>query len=68
MTNSRDRHHIVPRSKNGSNSPQNIVSIDTAFHRAFHKVFRNMTTVEQIHKTIEINDTALTDEFKEDLR
>jgi hypothetical protein len=27
-----------------------------------------MTTVEQIHKTIEINDTALTDEFKEDLR
>lgn len=62
------KHHILPRSHNGSNEKQNIKMLKDNIHRAFHLVFDNLTPPEQIAKLmLSINWTALTDEFKNDI-
>lgn len=60
-------HHIVPKSRNGSNIRANKTELDERVHIALHRIFSNMTPTEQIKKLIMINSTALTAEFKADV-
>jgi len=62
-----DIHHVVPRSRDGSNAPDNKVRLDQRVHRALHMIFANQTPIEQIQRIIGINSTALTHQFKEDV-
>ena len=40
------KHHICPRSKNGTNEPSNIVMIKQHWHRKYHTLFGNKTPHE----------------------
>ena len=41
-------HHIMPRSRGGSNSDENTVLIDHQIHENYHQLFGNMTPPEII--------------------
>lgn len=45
----RTRHHIIPRSKGGSDNPENIVLVLKSKHEQYHKLFGNMNPVEIMH-------------------
>jgi len=60
-------HHILPRSKNGSNRANNLVRLDIRTHNSLHLLFQNKTPVEQIERILDIATTALTDEVKSDI-
>ena len=60
-------HHIVPKSRNGSNIRANKTELDERVHIALHRIFSNMTPVEQLDKLMKINSSALTEEFKNDV-
>ena len=47
------RHHRLPRSRGGSDDPENIVMLDKSFHRAWHHCFANLT-IEEVHRFIDI--------------
>lgn len=59
------RHHIVPRSREGSDNRDNIAMLRDNVHVAFHIVFDNLTPDEQISRLMAINGTALRGEFRE---
>lgn len=40
------RHHIVPRSKRGSNNGDNIAIVGQAMHDKYHSLFDNRTPDE----------------------
>ena len=62
-------HHILPKSKSGSNMNHNIKMLSDNTHKAFHYIFQNNTPVEQLwNLTFRINYTALSDEFTDDIR
>lgn len=42
----RERHHRVPRSRGGSNSPRNISVVEAKYHHSFHHLFSNMLAEE----------------------
>ena len=68
MQNKLTRHHIVPKSMNWSNTPDNIKKLKDNIHRALHILFSNQTPVEQMETLMySINTTALTYEFKNDI-
>ena len=62
-----DKHHILPRSRGGSNSRDNIVRLDVRHHKALHMLFINNTVPEQIDRILGIASTALTEEVKSDI-
>ena len=62
------RHHIVPRSREGSDNPNNVVYLRDNVHVAFHIVFDNMHPSEQLHHVLAINESALRREFREKIR
>lgn len=41
-----DRHHRLPRSRGGSNSPPNISIVEKDLHRAWHRLVGNMNAEE----------------------
>lgn len=43
----RTKHHLRMKSHGGSNNRENIVYVDDKLHKAFHRLFQNMTP-EQI--------------------
>ena len=42
------RHHVIPRSRGGNFSKENIVIIPRVDHELYHKLFGNMTPDEII--------------------
>jgi hypothetical protein len=58
------RHHIVPRSRDGSDDKNNIVRLEDTYHRAFHRIFQNMAPDEQIERVLDIAHTALEEDFR----
>lgn len=42
------RHHIVPRSRNGSNDYENIKIVPANYHATYHTLFLNLTPDEVI--------------------
>lgn len=43
----RNRHHLVPKSRGGSNSLANILLLDIDRHMYWHKLF-NLMTLEEV--------------------
>ena len=43
-----NRHHLVPRSRQGSDAMQNLLRLDRDIHANWHKVFGNRTLDEVI--------------------
>ena len=41
-------HHIIPRSRGGSENPSNKVIINTKLHKIYHRLFSNKTPTEII--------------------
>ena len=60
-------HHIVPKSRGGSNDGQNLLEIKDNLHRAFHHLFANRLIAEQLLVTISLSRKALRPETKERL-
>jgi len=62
------RHHIMPSSRWWGMHKDNIKHIKWVQHRALHTLFSNQTPVEQLKTLVlNINTTALTNEFKNDI-
>ena len=62
------KHHILPKSKHGSNYYQNLAILRDNIHKAFHVVFANDDPREQIVRLVaNINISALTEEFRNDI-
>ena len=57
-------HHILPKSKWGSNDEYNIEYIRNTKHRAIHTLFENKMIAEQLLTTIDISAKSL----REDVR
>ena len=47
------KHHILPRSRGGSNDDRNIVRLPAKFHSLWHQLFVNMT-VQEVHDFIDL--------------
>ena len=60
-------HHLLPRSKNGSNSQLNLLRIDDRLHKAFHRVFENRTPIEQFEYIKNFNAKILTIDVQMDI-
>jgi len=58
------RHHIVPTSVGGSNDKRNIVKLLHKYHVAFHQIFNNLPPHLQIARLLNVNGTALEEDFK----
>lgn len=63
------RHHIIAKSQGWSDDFKNISLIKDSRHRAIHTLFGDRLPADQIaYLTFGINNTALTDEFKDRVR
>lgn len=62
------RHHVVPRSRNGSNDPDNILKLRKNIHTAFHIIFHNDTPDEQLIRLLSMNSSVLRWEYKQQIR
>ncbi len=63
------KHHILPTSRDWNASQDNINWLERVKHQAIHTLFNNLSPTEQIQELmLNINTTALTEWFKEDLR
>jgi hypothetical protein len=61
------KHHIAPTSRGGTDNERNIVRLVNNVHVALHQVFSNMLPHEQLGRLIDINSTALREEFKQEI-
>ena len=52
-------HHIVPRSREGSNESVNLIEIKDTKHRAIHTLFENKLIAEQLLTTLELSQKAM---------
>jgi hypothetical protein len=57
-------HHIVARSRGGSNSKINTRKLNERFHSNWHRVFNNLTPTEQLLLVATENQQVFTKEFK----
>ena len=46
------RHHIIPRSRGGDNSLENISRVHTKKHQAYHTMFDNRTPDEIVENLV----------------
>ena len=60
-------HHIVCKSRWGSNEKQNRLELPITTHRALHTLFYNQLLAEQLITTVNISSKALRPEVKERL-
>lgn len=52
----RDRHHLIPKSRGGKATPQNLLLISIVKHIGWHKLFGTMTFDEVIALLIRVRD------------
>lgn len=60
-----NHQHLVPRSRGGSNHPDNVPLWDEEYHANWHRVFSNMTPMEQIAHVVNLNASVLRKDFLE---
>ena len=48
-------HHCVPKSKGGTNNPENLKTMLITRHRALHMLYENSTPDEQLMTNLSIN-------------
>ena len=56
-------HHILPRSRGGSDNKVNKQRMNLVSHEDHHKVFNNKTPTEQIIHGLILNEQVLSKEF-----
>lgn len=61
----KSKHHLTPRSRGGSNHPDNVHLWDEEYHADWHRVFSNMTPAEQIAHVVNLNSSVIKQEFLE---
>lgn len=59
------RHHLLCKSRYGSNEPCNIELLKDNYHRAIHTLFSNQMIAEQLITTVNISAKALRDDVRE---
>lgn len=62
-----NKHHLIPGSKNGLSTPQNIKKVDVKEHIRWHNRCQNDTPVEAICRVLLRNDKIWSENFKADL-
>lgn len=62
-----NRHHLIPRSKWGLTTSQNILKADIREHSRWHTWCGNDTPVEAICRVLLWNEKVWSDNFKADL-
>jgi len=62
------KHHIYPKSRDGSNAKHNSVYLPDSKHKALHKLFRNKTPIEQLRLLVNINLNSLSEEFSDEIK
>lgn len=60
-------HHILAQSRAGTSVKDNKIKLYDNFHNAFHTVFGNLNIREQLSKILSISNTAITEDFKQDI-
>lgn len=60
-------HHILCKSRFGSNNPSNLEYLKDNFHRSLHTLFQNQMIAEQLITTVNISAKALRDDVRERL-
>jgi hypothetical protein len=60
-------HHRIPRSRWGTNTQKNLWQVDRTTHDDFHRVFQNLTPVEQLFLILQIYDCSFSRSFKDAL-
>ena len=60
-------HHCVPKSKGGTNNPENLKTMLITRHRALHILYENSTPDEQLITNLSINSWVLRWEFRQDI-
>ena len=53
-TPSRNRHHLIPKSRNGKATPDNLLLMDIDKHKEWHRIFGLMTLDEVIELLIRL--------------
>lgn len=43
-----ERHHLIPRSRGGTNEPHNIIEVTSTKHAAYHALVGNATPPEAL--------------------
>lgn len=61
------RHHIICKSRGGTNNTRNIEFKKRVEHRAWHTIFINLLPHEQLKLVLELNGDVLRKGFKEDV-
>ena len=49
MAMKKNRHHVIPRSRDGTDAESNIAKTDPKLHELYHKLFGNRTPLEIVH-------------------
>ena len=62
-----NRHHLIPSSKWGLTSSENIKRVEAKEHSRWHSFFNNETPVEALCHVLLWNDKIWTENFKADL-
>lgn len=62
MINKTSQHHLLCKSRWGSNIPKNVITLQDSLHRAIHRVFENKTPIEQLHYIKSFNSRVLNKE------
>jgi hypothetical protein len=63
-----DVHHLMPKSRGGTNSQNNLKEMHVSAHRAVHKLFGVLTPIEQqLFLAMKLNETVLTKRFQSEL-
>lgn len=60
-------HHILAKSRWWTSINDNKIQLYDNFHNSFHLVFWNLNIREQLSKILSISNTAITEEFKQDI-
>ena len=63
-----DRHHLFPKSRWGSDRPENLRRISRKVHEQIHKLFGIETPREQLDTRLKINEGCLNPIIVEQLR
>ena len=61
------KHHQVPTSRNGSNSPNNIIMLEEELHQDHHRLLGNLTPAEQLELVLELNAKVMREAVVEEI-
>ena len=62
------RHHLIAKSEDGSNHPDNIKVMENVKHRGLHMLHGNSRPIEQLQHTLDINTSTLIHDCKEEIQ